>query len=266
LERAELRELDADFQNPINKDRWAKVQFNPETLKVTFANQVAQGSGAGDQRGPQARQFVGAGTTKLALQLWFDVTAYPSGAAPADDVRRLTQRVAYFITPKPIGQQGGGGGGAPAGGQQGGGGGQSQQPQFAPPAVRFIWGSFQFDGIMEQLEETLEFWSPDGRPLRASVSLGLSQQKITEFAFNDTQRASGASRGPAAGATPGTTPLAQASAGATLPGLAANVGVGASWQSIAAANRVEDPLRLAPGQLLDLTARIERPVTVRFGG
>lgn len=256
LERAEIRELDPDFQNPINEDKWVKVQFNPETLKVTFANQIAQSSGAGDQRGSQARQFVGAGTTKLALQLWFDVTHAPTGNPPANDVRKLTAKVAYFITPKPLsGQPGGGSGGGGGGGSSGGGGGGQQQPQFAPPAVRFIWGSFQFDGIMEQLEENLEYWSPDGRPLRANVSLGLSQQKIT-FAFND-RKASGASSGPASGATPGTKPLAQAPEGATLPGLAAAAGAGASWQSIAAANGIEDPLRLQAGQLVDLSARTQ---------
>jgi hypothetical protein len=258
LERAELRELDADFQNPINEDKWVKVQFNPETLKVTFANQIVQGSGAGDQRGSQARQFVGAGTTKLALQLWFDVTAQPAGKGQAKDVRELTQRVAYYITPKPRSDQGSGGRGGGrrgGGGGGGGGGGQQQEPQFAPPAVRFLWGSFQFDGIMEQLEENLEFWSPDGRPLRASVSLGLSQQKIT-FAFNK-EKAGGASSGPAAGATPGTKPLAQAPEGSTVPGLAAASGADGSWQSIAAANGIEDPLRLPAGQLVDLSARAE---------
>jgi hypothetical protein len=252
LERAELRELDPEFTDTINEDRWVKVQFNPETLKVTFANQIAQGSGAGDQRGSSSRQFVGAGTTKLGLQLWFDVTA-PTANAKAKDVRELTQRVAYFITPKPL-DGAGGAAPAPAAGGGGGSGGQ-QQPQFAPPAVRFIWGTFQFDGIMEQLEENLEFWSADGRPLRASVTLGLSAQKIT-FAFNK-EKAGGASSGPAAGATPGTKPLAQAPAGSTLPGLAAAAGAGASWQSIAAANGIEDALRLPAGQLVDLSARVD---------
>jgi hypothetical protein len=212
-----------------------------------------QGSGAGDQRGSQARQFVGAGTTKLALQLWFDVTAAPPGGAAVDDVRKLTARVAYFITPRPLDGKSGGQASAASAADGGGQGSGQQQPAFAPPAVRFVWGSFQFDGIMEQLEETLEFWSPDGRPLRASLSLGLSQQKIT-FAFN-AQRASGALLGIAARAMPGTKPLAQASAGTTLPGLAAAGGVGGSWQSIAAANGIEDPLRLGAGQLVDLAAR-----------
>jgi len=245
VERAELHELDADFTKTVNDDRTVKVQFNPETLKVTYANQIVQNNGAGDQRGSSTRQFVGAGTTKLSLQLWFDVTAYPDGTAPVDDVRKLTARVAYFITPRKID-----GGGGRSGGSAGSG--EAQAPKFAPPAVRFVWGSFQFDGLVEGMEESLEFWSSDGRPLRASVSLAMSQQQIT-FAFSNRARA-----GSGEGFAPplsGTTPMTQASAGATLPGMASSAGAGASWQSIASANGIEDPLRLQPGQLVDLSAR-----------
>ena len=37
------------------------MQFNPETLKVSFANQIQTPSGTGDQKGTPARQFVGDG-------------------------------------------------------------------------------------------------------------------------------------------------------------------------------------------------------------
>src|SRR5271154_1302883 len=125
LAKAEIRELDANFANEINPDNWTIVQFNPDSMKVSFANQIATPSGSGDQNGPQARQFVGAGTTKLAVTLYFDVTSeIPQGLPAADDVRKLTQRVAYFITPA----------GAPPG----------QPKKFIPPSVRFLWGSFQF--------------------------------------------------------------------------------------------------------------------------
>src|SRR5882672_12509651 len=94
LAKAELRQLDSNFENEIEPDTWCKVQFNPESLKVSFANQLVQPSGAGDQRGTPARQFVGAGTTKLTLTLWFDVNApMPEGESSVDDVRRLTQKV-----------------------------------------------------------------------------------------------------------------------------------------------------------------------------
>ena len=100
LAKAELRQLDAEGRNTIERDTWVTVQFNPETLKVTFANQLRTSDGAGDQSGTAARQFVGAGTTKLALQLLFDVTQPQPDGGTVDDVRRLTQKVAFFITPK----------------------------------------------------------------------------------------------------------------------------------------------------------------------
>ena len=99
LEKAELRELDAEFKNEINADKNVVVQFNPDSLKVSFANQLQTPSGAGDQKGGTARQFVGAGTTKLAVQLWFDVSAPQPPGSNETDVRKLTQKIAYFITP-----------------------------------------------------------------------------------------------------------------------------------------------------------------------
>jgi nucleoid-associated protein YgaU len=38
-----------------------------------------------------------------------------------------------------------------------------------------------------------------------------------------------------------------------VQGLAANSGKGDDWQSIAAANNIENPRRLQPGQLIDMT-------------
>lgn len=232
LEKAELRQLDADLRNEIKRENWTKLQFNPETLKLTFANQIQTPSGAGDQSGTPSRQFVGAGTTKLALTVYFDASSPPAeGEQPVDDVRKLTEKVAYFITP------------------------QEENHHFIPPAVRFLWGSFQFDGIMDGVEESLEFFSSEGKPLRATMTLSLSQQRITRFAFRDTGPGGGAPGGtPRApgGAAPGTTPLTTVPAGATVQGLAAQAGVAGDWQAIASANGIENPRRLVPGQLIDL--------------
>jgi hypothetical protein len=235
LAKAELRELDASFASEINQDKWTKVQFNPDSLKVSFANQLKEPSGSGDQRGSQARQFVGAGTTKLAVQLWFDVTQeLGQGLPDTADVRVLTQRVAYFITPL----------GDPPG----------QPTKFIPPAVRFVWGTFQFDGIVESMEETLEFFSHEGRPLRASVSLAISQQKITTFAFNTANDPAGFTRRNRRAA--GTQPQTEAPAGSNLQSMAASQpgGQQKEWQSVAAANGIENPRSLAPGQLIDFSA------------
>lgn len=225
LAKAELRQLDAN-QNEVHKENWVMVQFNPESLKVSLANQLQTPSGAGDQNGTPARQYVGAGTTKLSLQLWFDITDPDS---KEDDVRRLTRKVAFFITPAK---------------------GESEG-QYIPPAVRFIWGSFQFDGLVDSMEESLELFSADGRPLRASVSLGLSQQKIDKYVI----RAPGALTPVGRRPSTGTVPLTPAPAGGSVQGMAALVGRQAEWPDIAAANDIEDPLRLPPGRLVDLRTR-----------
>lgn len=269
LAKAELQQLNTQFTDvdKSKKDKWTKVQFNPDSLKVSFANQIQQPPGGGDQNGPQGQQFVGAGTTKLAVTLVFDITTdFPQGLDPADDVRKLTQKVAYFITPK----------GEP----------ENQPKKYIPPGVRFAWGSFQFDGIMESLEESLELFSFEGRPLRATMSLAISQQRITEFKINNVNTAPGVTR--RGGAAPGTSPLTEAPAGSSLQGLASNNGItggagfgagisaglsagisggvsagiggsigasasgGLDWQTIAQANGIENPRLLKPGQLIDL--------------
>lgn len=226
LAKAELQELDPS-SNPINPDKTCQVQFNPETLKVSFANQISKPEGGGTTQGKPPTQFVGPGTTKLSLQLWFDVTApMPPGQTEETDVRKLTKKVAYFITPKE---------------------GESAEKKI-PPVVRFSWGSFQFDGIMESLEESLEFFSSDGRPLRASVSINLTQQEITEIKPKDIT--------PPGVSTPGTRPLTQAPKGSSVQGIADSQGKGDNWQGIAAANNIENPRLLQPGQILDMNASV----------
>lgn len=264
LVKAQFQELDSNYTDVRPGSRPIPVQFNPETLKVSFANQLVEPKSGGDQRGQPARQFVGAGTIKLSLQLWFDITAPPYSDQGLTDVQELTQAIAYFITPRQATPSGAGSSrgtstGASSGAGSGGGGsggGAQDQTQFQPPCVRFAWGAFRFDGMMDSLDESLEFFSPDGYPLRADLSVAMSRQKITPFfdPSKATRAPAGGSGGPG-GAPPGTAPLTSATGGSSLPQIAASAGVGASWQSIAAANGIEQPRNLAAGALLNLGAR-----------
>ena len=227
LAKAQLLELDPKFNRTINPDKTVTVQFNPETLKVSFSNQINNPDVAGDQNQPQKQQFTGGGATKLSVQLWFDITvpATAGGSGDVKDVRELTQAVAYFITPEPRGEN----------------------KAYIPPGVRFLWGSFQFDGVMESLEESLEFFSNEGIPLRASVTLSLTQQKLLKLPP--------VSSNPFGGAVPGIQPLIQVSAGATLQGIADSRGQGANWQAIASANGIENPRSLQAGQLVNVNVK-----------
>jgi hypothetical protein len=237
--KAEIRALKPDGAETSPKHR-VQVQFNPESLKVSYANQVTQPDNgnqprkknARDQKSTSAIQFVGKGTTKLSVTLWFDVTGeLPEAKHNETDVRQLTKDVAFFITPKPA---------------------DDDPKKFIPPGVRFLWGSFKFDGIMESMEESLEYFSAEGKPLRASVTINLTQQEI-QFAFNqEFQDRPGSNNRPAAG----TRPLAAAPANSNLPSMADQRGMGDNWQAIAQANGIENPRQLSPGKLIDFRAGI----------
>ena len=128
LQKAELRELDELLSEEVDKERWVRVQVNPRDLRLSFADPESDASAP----------------ARLALELWFD-------AAAEGDVRRLTQRIAYFATARADGDR--------------------KAPGYPP--VRFLWGRFRFDGHVEALEETLDLFAPDGRPLRARLALSL---------------------------------------------------------------------------------------------
>jgi hypothetical protein len=221
LVKAQLIELTEDFSDEESGGQKVVVQFNPETLKVTFANQIETPKSGDQASGNAGRQFVGNGTTKLSLQLWFDVTAMQDN--PVDDVRRLTQQVVFFMRAKPS---------------------KKDAKKLTPPGVRFLWGSFIFDGLVDSLEESLEFFSPQGKPLRASMTLAVSQQKILQSDFKGDGKVP---------PTKGTKPMSAAKQGDSLANMAAKQGK-ADWQSIAQAHGIEDPLRMKSGQLIDMAA------------
>lgn len=222
LKKAELREI--KWEKEVAKEtgkKTLKVQFNPETLRVNFTNQRS----GGDQRGGAAAQFVGRGNTRLSLELWFDVTApgIDEKINHGGDVRQVTREVVHFITPQ-------------------------KELKDAPPGIRFVWGTFLFDGILESIDESLEYFSEDGKPLRARVSLNVFQQSIQRIEKNE-----GAKGG--AGSPPGEQPRQAARQGDTVQRAAARSGRQDDWQAIAAANNIENPRRLNPGSLLDTNIR-----------
>jgi len=223
LEKATLREISWDGnQDPVDGEHTVQVQFNPESLKVALTNQNA----SGDQRGGSAIQYVGAGTSKLSFDLWFDATG-----SPGADVRDLTNEVIFFMTPKAT----------------------DQEDKFIPPGVRFSWGSFLFEGIMDSLNEDLEYFSEDGRPLRAKLSISMSRQEI-RYEEGRQQGGSGLGTSASSGSN------RQAQDGDTVPDLA-----GPDWPAVAAANGIENPLDLEAGAILDLSAGLSLDAGLSVG-
>lgn len=226
--RAKLKHIKWDANQKSAKDgdpsKTVDVQFNPQTLKVSFSNKNA----GGDQPGGSSKQFVGSGTTKLSVELLFDTTA------DGTDVRVNTEKVAFYVKADT-------------------GSGSGSGSNRVPPGVQFEWGSFIFRGTIESMDETLEYFSEEGVPLRANISLSISRQEI-EFLPGEKGEGGGAG-----------VPLETAQFRDSIQGLAGRNGKSGDWKGIAAANNIDDPLRLSAGALINVNAGVGLSVSGGIG-
>jgi len=202
------------------------VQFNPHTLKLTYATQKKDN----EQPKGSAVQYLGPATTKLTMELVFDATLpVGAGGGRADDVRTLTQQIAYFLIP---------------------------QDNGIPPGIQFHWGATLFQGVLDSMDETIDLFDAQGTPLRATVNVSMTQQRVT---YDPNKTLGGGIGGLGGGGgfpgVPGTSPLAAARGGETLAQMAGRAGL-PDWRAAADANNVDNPRQLASGALLDLNVRI----------
>jgi hypothetical protein len=106
---------------------------------------------------------------------------------------------------------------------------------------------------MDSMNETLEFFSPEGRPLRASVSISITQNKIDpETKTPNGGGSGGGSQSPDEDASAGQRTEQPASReGDTMQDVAAReTGDPSNWKGMAAANDIDNPRNLAPGTRL----------------
>jgi len=122
-----------------------EVQFNPVTLNYEVSNSLDQ-----QNRDATRRQIVTQSNARLSLELQFDST--PTG----ESVRKQTLPIKRLLRPDEADTE--------------------ETFDIVPPLVRFEWGSFIFSGLIESYRETLDFFSPEGVPLRAQVSIAMTHQ------------------------------------------------------------------------------------------
>ena len=178
------------------------VDFNPATLEYSITVST-QGEGG------QAQQAASASSAKLNFELIFDTTD------TGEDVRSKTHLVELMLQTTP-------------------GKGTNPPPQVLSE-VTFEWGVFKFVGVVDSYKQSMDFFSADGVPLRATVTLSMSQPK---YKFDQA----GTPRGP------------HPDQPFSLPGgdpsqIAAAAGDPAAARSIAAANNLESLRADAPGEL-----------------
>lgn len=139
------------------------VHFNPVSLQYRVSNTLRPNPSATAPSGntEQTKQYLTGSSATLTLELSFDST--DSGR----DVRDTTSRIAEFMRPK---------------------------KDNTAAVVLFSWGSFQFQGMFRSYQETLDFFSPEGVPLRAAVSISMDEQNrvINEHASGSASGGVGA--------------------------------------------------------------------------
>ncbi|MDH3661695.1 MAG: phage tail protein [Alphaproteobacteria bacterium] len=212
--KATLAPVTNDKGKALTKEQKAakavQVHFNPESLDLALSNNFSKGAG------DSPVQLVDEATEKLSLDLQFDTTL--TGV----DVRQDTGKIAAFL--KPLNKL-----------MKAGGSGRTKK--LPPPkVVEFEWGAIVFQGYIDSYSETLEYFSSDGVPLRAKVSLSLTHQERS-FEPRSRENPETGAKEPFSSAGVGNDPFA---GNAVEAPVAANAPID---NAVAAANNIENARR-----------------------
>jgi len=199
-------------------DEAMTVLFNPASLKVSLTNKLQdEDSGSSGTGGGQPRQATRVTTTKLETELLFDSTQ------GGTDVRGYTSYIKYLGT-------------APEG----------DHPR--PPNVEFRWGRFTYTGVIESLNETLDFWSFEGVPLRSTMQMVMQGTRMDEVVE----------------AVPDRVAFNTVPAGGTgTSGAGTQLGAPGAGRAIAAANGIED-MRMTLGGTVAVSASVQLKAAASF--
>lgn len=210
--------LKATLKNTVSGESF-KVHFNPQTLQYTITNMLSN-AGAGNS----TKQYTGESTGKLTLDLIFDTTD------TGEDVRLHTVKVAQLMEP-------------------------GDNEDKAPPVVDFDWGLYTFSGMVETYRETIDFFSADGVPLRASVNITLSSQdEVFEGGSAERRANTGGSMAGRGGSANGVqAPPPGPGSGRGVTQTATQAGNPAAARDIAAQNGIEN-MRFPGSASLQLNA------------
>ena len=228
ITRARLVPLDGKQRAP--ESDWIPVQFNPNSLRITYSNTLKTEPGSTNQQAPQ---FVDKSESSLSVQLIFDTSIAgimsvndPSQKKSAEeksteekynannhlansDVRALTQKIADTFM-KPVHEEG-------------------SADNRVPKKCQFEWGAFIFRGFVNSYNETLDFFSPEGIPLRATLALTLKEDS---YQFESESVKAGDRKPPVLSSANTASGVAQAAT--------ANKKNPKNWRDMALLNGIED--------------------------
>lgn len=210
----------ATFKNVTDDGVPFEVHFNPQTLQYTITNTLAN-TGSGNS----TKQYTGESTGKLTMDLIFDTTD------TGENVRLHSIKVAQLMEP-------------------------GDNEDKTPPVVEFDWGLYTFSGMVETYRETIDFFSADGVPLRASVNITLSSQdEVFEGGSDERPANTGGSMANRSGANSVQAPPPSPNDGRGVTQTATQAGNPAAAREIAAQNGIEN-MRFPGAAQLQLNASV----------
>jgi hypothetical protein len=206
-----------------------EIQYNPTELTFDKQTQLAE-IGIPGLDAP-IQQFVRGNAEKLTLELFCDTTEQGTGIN-ANSVTSETDKFYQLVKIVP--------------------------KLHAPPVITFFWhhefsgnrvgdawGDHRrtsFTGVAESVRQRFTMFSPEGVPLRATVTLTLREWRPIEQQLFELHLES-----------PDRTHRHQLVSGETLSALATRYyDRAADWRPIAEGNAIEDPRRLKPGAALTI--------------
>lgn len=148
ITRAKLIPVSGKNNTP-DMNKAVEVQINPTSLKVALSNTLKTGKKG---KSKKAAQYVDKSSSNLTVELIFDTSRDDT------DVRLKTKKIAAEFmdtTPK-----------------------KGSKKLSTPSRCKFQWGAFAFVGMIQSFDETLDFFSSEGTPLRSTVSLKLTEDNF----------------------------------------------------------------------------------------
>lgn len=198
-------------------------QFNPKELTLGKAASWAR-KAAKENKKAGAPQYLGAMPSKLTLEMFFDASGKQD-----DSVVKRVQQLFDCCSPTPA---------------------SLQAKKGSPPWVMFRWGQHtEFHAYVSSVQAKYTLFTAAGTPLRATCTVTLEEIAGDPPKQNPTS----------GGLVPHR--VHTIIEGDTLAGIAyKEYGDASLWRAVAAANRIDDPMRLRPGSRIMLPSVTELPV------
>jgi|SRR6266850_709371 len=228
--KAQFQRLARDLHSVVD---FIEVQFNPTEMTFNKAAMFSDVPIPGLDM--PVLQYVRGQTETLTLDLYFDTTDEGTG----NEARAVTEKTDGFYQLIKI-----------------------DRDTHAPPICRFVWGDYGFAGsqmteqwasqnasrqngfqcVVDSVRQRFTMFAPNGRPLRATLTVSLKEFKTLEEQINEIFKQS-----------PDHTHAHVVQRGDTLARIAAQrYDDPNQWRAIAEHNDIDDPTDLRPGTILEV--------------